>query len=366
MPSLAPGARAAPRAGRPRRRRPPGSAPTRARRGRRDHAADRRAGRAARARLHDRRRRPRARGRRRLRAPRGGRGSARRPTGRGASSPSRCPACSSSRRRRSGSSRRDRRHGRQRADRDPHPRVADPPARGDARDRGARPRGARRRARRARRRVGGGGVRCLGPSPARRGWHDKAAGTLVLRARSVREAGVEGPGPPRPWPRPRAAARPRPGPPRARCGRFPACGSGQRRADHLDRARAGPARAAGRPSRCRPPSSPSSVITGRRGRARAKARSVAARVRLIDVPNRLVSGLPRARRARTGDRRAADRGALDRCARPRDASRDCRASARRRRRRPDGLPEPEIRPGRPRAARARARPAAPERARRPG
>ncbi len=31
-------------------------------------------------------------------------------------------------------------------------------------------------------------------SPGRRGWHDKAARTVVLRARSVREAAVEGPG----------------------------------------------------------------------------------------------------------------------------------------------------------------------------
>ena len=205
-------------------------------------------------------------------------------------------------------------------------------------------------------------------SPARRGWHDKAARTLVLRARSVREAGVEGPGTAPAVARalgPVAGARP-----------------GAAGARGRSRPRLRPRRASGRSSRplpgwCarrpgsrsrrRPPSSPSRSSPVRPGRARQGRGTRVARGRPAHrraQPARL--GDADARRPRAGHRRAADRGDLDPCRPRRDASRDCRASGRTVEAPPGRSGRARDPSGRPGPARAGARPAAPGRAARPG
>ena len=131
-------------------------------------------------------------------------------------------------------------------------------------------------------------------STARRGWHDKAARTLVLRARAVRSAGVEGPGT-----APAVAralgplpvlglVRPAPGsvatPPAAPTSVGPIIST----APGL--VRAAPWTSITVSSAVEPVE----VITGPPGRRPAKVASPAspAELQLIDVPNRLVSGMP--------------------------------------------------------------------------
>ena len=240
MRSLAPGATRCAACGAPAGpARPPGAAAPRPRRGRRDHAADRRAGRPAacspsRSTSSSSCSRSASDSRSRLRPE-----VCTRPTGRGASSRSRCPACSSSRHltqwlleARAGATVGNALTGIRTMGSQTH-----------------RPAGMPAIAVRVLVELAGALVALVGAwvvvasgawdrSPARRGWHDKAARTLVLRARSVREAGVEGPGTSPAVARALGAgARPRPGAPCARRGRVAACGSGERRAGHLDRSR---------------------------------------------------------------------------------------------------------------------------------
>ncbi|WP_426593069.1 RDD family protein [Cellulomonas sp. McL0617] len=193
---------------------------------------------------------------------------------------------------------------------------------------------------------------------ARRGWHDKAAGTLVLRARSVREAGVEGPGTapavaralgPQPVlglvpPAPGVIGAPRPAP--ATVGPIIATAPGLIRP------------APWKPITTSTGAERLEVITGPPGPRAAKVVPPAAEVRLIDVPNRLVSGLPSpavpAPVIGSPLTEAISIGARP----PRRTPRLPRIGARSKRR-PDGLAEPETRPadpGLPELEHARLRP----------
>lgn len=197
-------------------------------------------------------------------------------------------------------------------------------------------------------------------SPARRGWHDKAARTLVLRARSVREAGVEGPGTAPAVVRALGAqpalglVRPVPGivpPPReAPASDGPVIST----APGLIRP------APWKPITASPAVEPVEVITGPPGPRPSKVTAPGSRsdAPLIDVPNRLVSGLPTpvAPGPIIG---APPTVAISIVAKsPRRIPRLPRIGGTSKRR-PDGLVEPEIRPadpGLPELEHARLRP----------
>ncbi|WP_156043657.1 RDD family protein [Cellulomonas sp. URHE0023] len=199
-----------------------------------------------------------------------------------------------------------------------------------------------------------------GSPPARRGWHDTAARTLVLRARSLREAGVEGPGT-------------SPAVHRA-LGPVPVLGMVRPVPGVVPNPRDAPPRNAPiistTPGLVRPAPWKSitvstsvqhvEVITGPPGPRPGKLTGPASPAdrRLIDVPNRLVSGPPR----------PTVRGPV--IGAPPTEAISIRATSLRRvpvlprigarsRHRPDGLVEPEVRPadpGLPELEHARLRP----------
>lgn len=207
-------------------------------------------------------------------------------------------------------------------------------------------------------------------TPARCGWHDKAAGTLVLRASSVRAVVVEGPGA-----APAVARALAPAPPLGLVRPAPGVIPARREAP----ATVGPviSTAPGlvRPAPWKPitvstAAEPVEVITGPPGRRPDRATSSPpppSGRRVIDVPNRLVAGLPIpgapgpviGASGRLGDPDTVELSIVGRTRRraprlPRIGGRSTR--------RPDGLLEPDLRPadpGLPELEHARLRPQEP-------
>lgn len=197
-------------------------------------------------------------------------------------------------------------------------------------------------------------------SPARRGWHDKAARTLVLRARSVRDAGVDGPGTAPAVARALRAAEPAPGLVRPAPGVVAAPRPAPLSVGPIIEAAPGLVRPAPAPGTAAETAVvPPELITGPPG-PRVVHPEVRPDVPLIDVPNRLLSELSEP--GAPGPVIGAPPTEAISVVRPRRRVPRLPRIGGRSKVRPDGLVEPEIRPadpGLPELEHARLRPEEP-------